>query len=163
MTKKIVLVSDNHLNSDILQKIYNQHLDADYFLHCGDSELLPENIKPFISVRGNNDLSDLYPDHLIFKIEDLNILMLHGHRYITLKSYDSLIYKAMELNANICLFGHTHRFADFEDSGIRFINPGSCNNSRDIEGPSYAILYINNNNKLEVVKYLIKRDYNYDK
>ena len=157
MTKKIVLVSDNHSNHKVLKDIYNQHLDADYFLHCGDSEMSIQDIRPYISVKGNNDLGNNFPESLLLDIANKRIFILHGHRYINIRSIDSLIYKALELKADICMFGHTHRFTDFEDSGIRFINPGSCNNSRDLEGPSYAVIYIDDND-IRVVKHLIKKD-----
>jgi putative phosphoesterase len=38
---------------------------------------------------------------------------------------DKLIYKAIELQVDACLFGHTHIPALFTHGGIIFLNPGS--------------------------------------
>ena len=42
----------------------------------------------------------------------------------------SLYYKALEINANYVLFGHTHFQEKFEKGGITFINPGSLKDNK---------------------------------
>ena len=144
--KKIVLVSDNHSDMEVLRKIYEANQDADYFLHCGDSEKKPADLLPFISIRGNNDTGYDFPLELIYEIEDHRILMLHGHRHLTLTSNDNLIYKALQDEVDLCFYGHTHIYADYETKGIRFVNPGSCWWNRDGSEPSFAIVYLDGPN-----------------
>ena len=144
--KKIVLVSDNHSKMDVLKCIYEANQDADYFLHCGDSEKTPEELKPFISVRGNNDYGDDFPMELQLLIGGKKILIMHGHRYVTIGYFDKLVYKAMETEVDICFFGHTHVFSDFVEQGIHFVNPGSCWRNRDGLEPTFAIVYIDGDN-----------------
>lgn len=139
---KIVLVSDNHGNLKVIKDIATKHQDGDYYLHCGDSELNPALLRPFVSVKGNNDYTDL-PDHRIIKILNHQILLMHGHRYVSFRNYDLLIKRAKELNCDVVFFGHTHMFLDACIDNIRLINPGSCSYNRDMTMPSYAIVDIN--------------------
>lgn len=142
MSKKIVLVSDNHFNNLVLAKIVRDNPDADYYLHCGDSEMSANDLLPYIAVRGNNDYDRNYPNERLLQIENKRILIMHGHRFISCFSNHSLVSKAEECAVDLCFFGHTHMFTDFTEGNIRFINPGSCAYPRDGEGPCYAIIMI---------------------
>ena len=145
MSKKIVLVSDNHFDKEVLKRIVRDNPDADYFLHCGDSEMNYDEMGPFASVRGNNDYDREFPNEKLMQIENLRILMLHGHRYVSYFSNYGLIEIAQERQADVVFYGHTHVFADFKECGIHFINPGSSAYPRDGQGPCYAIVLINGN------------------
>ena len=137
---KIVVVSDNHKNYMVLEKILNDNPDADNYLHLGDSEFDMLDIRPFAGVRGNVDDDYDYP---IEKVIDLpnghSIYMCHGNAY---SGDATLIAKAAkDMGCDIALFGHTHIFYNQVINGISVINPGSC--SRSKEGPnSYAIINI---------------------
>lgn len=152
--KKIVLISDNHYNLNVVKKIYFANQDADYYLHCGDSELKPEDLFPFASVRGNNDYGFDFPLQKHLNIEGNDILMLHGHRYVAALYYDMLLRKAKEENAKVVFFGHTHAFCNQIIDGVHLINPGSCNHNRDGSEPTYAIVTIDGNN-INVEKKLV--------
>ncbi|WP_285946677.1 hypothetical protein [Thomasclavelia cocleata] len=43
--KKIVVISDNHGQQSMLDKIRKLESDSDYYVHCGDSEALEERLK----------------------------------------------------------------------------------------------------------------------
>lgn len=139
---KIVLVSDNHGSLKVLKDILNIHQNADYYLHCGDSEMTASMIRPFVGVRGNNDFGLDYPDYRVIEIDGHRVLVIHGHRYVFFNSIEPLIKKAQELVCDVVFFGHTHMYFDQEIDGIRFINPGSCHYNRDYSRPSYAIVDI---------------------
>ena len=141
MSKKIVLVSDNHFNNTVLHKILIANPDADYYMHCGDSEMSAEELGPFTSVRGNNDYDRNLPMERLIQVENKRILLLHGHRYLSFSNH-GLVLKAQEAQADIVFYGHTHVFADFEDANIRFVNPGSCAYPRDGQDPCYAVVLI---------------------
>ena len=58
---QIVLCSDNHGDRKSLDIILARHPKADFYLHCGDSEFTQSMLRPFASVRGNNDYDYSFP------------------------------------------------------------------------------------------------------
>lgn len=157
MSKKVLLVSDNHFNRRILSELSMKYDDMDYYLHLGDSEMYADEIKPFIAVRGNNDFDRTFPIDRLLVVDNHKILMTHGHRYISLLSQnDGLLTKAKASGADMVFFGHTHHFADYQTEGIRFVNPGSCNHNRDNTPPSYAIVEFGDDGKVLVKRCNIK-------
>ena len=142
---KVVLASDNHYDIDSIKRILNNEPMADYYLHCGDSSLLPEDISPFASVEGNNDRPSLFPRDRIVNIENHNIYIVHGHREVYFQDLRELALKAKEKGCDIVFFGHTHCFTDVSLDGVRLINPGSTYYNRDRSEPCYAVVYIDKN------------------
>ncbi len=147
---KIIVVSDNHSNFDVLHKIVKDNPDGDYYWHLGDSEACEaDELKPFVSVRGNNDFLDL-PMYRVIEVASHRFLLTHGHRYLRYDLSD-LYYLGKEQNCDVVLYGHTHMFSDYEYEDIRLINPGSCSHNRDGNKPSYIILNVNEKD-IEVIK-----------
>lgn len=142
---KIVVVSDNHGRKQVLDKVIIDNSDADYFIHCGDSELPKEMLRGFLAVRGNNDFTFDLPEYKILEVENYRILVLHGHRLIYMQNREMLINRAKAEKCNIVCFGHSHIFESMMIDGIQLINPGSLWQNRDGTKPSYAILELNNN------------------
>ena len=65
-----------------------------------------------------------------------------------------LRYKALEIGADIVLYGHTHiGKIDFEE-GIWYINPGSASVPRD-GGRSFAIINIRRKHRTKFNKILV--------
>lgn len=148
---KIVACSDNHGYLEPIKDILNENPDADFYLHMGDSCVDSKLIWPFCSVMGNNDYDYNLPDDRVINVNDSNkIYMTHGHYYVFNKS--SLIRDAKKNNCNIVLCGHTHCFDDTTIEGIRVINPGSCFYNRDRSQPCYALITIDDDNNIQVVK-----------
>lgn len=148
---KIVLASDNHEDLRSIKKILSLEPDADYYLHCGDSCLSKQDIKPFVSVRGNNDYTNDFDAQKVIKIGGHNILLIHGHHEIYFESFDTLANIARNNKCDIVFFGHTHRFADITYDGIRMINPGSTYYNRDFTKPCYAVVTIDKD-KITAIK-----------
>ncbi|HHU55998.1 MAG TPA: metallophosphoesterase [Acholeplasmataceae bacterium] len=138
---KIVVVSDTHRDKEILNRIAKKHHDADYFLHAGDSCLPPEEIYPFIGVKGNCDFFR-YKPNLVINTGVIKIFMTHGHFHRKAK----LISTAKANDCEVVIFGHTHVPYYEEEDGIILINPGSPTRPRGKSMPSYAVITIINNN-----------------
>ncbi len=136
---KICLCSDNHGDMDSLQQVLSENPACDYYLHCGDSQFSPEQLRPFISIEGNNDWNYDFPKQLILEIGGHRILLIHGHGYTY--QMDHFVKKARNEHVDVVFFGHTHMFTDKVYSGIRFINPGSTFYNRDLTSPCYARVY----------------------
>ena len=143
---KICLCSDNHGDLNSINRILCDNPACDYYFHCGDSMLPPEEIEPFISVEGNNDWSYDYPKERLIELSGHRILIFHGTGYTFAKNL--MIDKAKSVNADIVLFGHTHTFTDKVMNNIHFINPGSTLYNRDLTSPSYARLYLMEDGKV---------------
>lgn len=128
---KIVVVSDSHRNTDVLEKIV-MTTNADMYLHAGDSALPEALIRPFVSVRGN---CDAYPYEIsrTVELEGLRLYITHGHLF----SKTRLIKNAKALNCQIAIYSHTH-IAEIEKiDDIYVINPGSIAYPRGKIGPTY--------------------------
>jgi uncharacterized protein len=145
---KICLMSDNHGDEYSLRKVLSDNPACDYYIHCGDSLMSEDEIRPFISVKGNNDWQYDFPNERILDIGGHKILVLHGHRYTY--SYDLLASKAKENGCDTIFYGHTHMFNDETYDGIRMINPGSTNYNRDFSEPCYAIVTIEDDGTINV-------------
>jgi len=148
---KIVVVSDNHYDHDVLSFIHSSNLNADVFLHLGDFQCPKEYIDPFIPVLGNNDFDMTVPRERILTLEGKRILMVHGHRYLTY-GYDKLVYYAQSKDIDIVLFGHIHRYVDEIIDGVRLLNPGSCYYNRNGDPPCYMTIEMDKD-KIDVYRH----------
>ncbi len=138
---KFVVVSDNHGRLEPIQEVLNKHQCADGYIHCGDFEIPLAYLSQFAVVSGNNDYADV-PNTLILNTPRHRILVMHGHRYVSMYSIDRLVQKAKDERCSMVFYGHTHVFSDKIIDGIRFINPGSLSHNRDGSRPCYAIVEI---------------------
>lgn len=59
-------------------------------------------------------------------IGQFNIGLCHGHQIVPWGDQESLALLQRELEVDILITGHTHKFNAFEKEGKFFINPGSA-------------------------------------
>ena len=139
---KIVVISDNHGDKDVIERIVNIHKDADLYLHCGDSQMFDYEIYPFISVKGNNDFGKNYPMELYFDTPCGKLYMCHGNFIfgITPQLVDSKKCK-------IFLYGHVHRKRHQIFNNIHVVCPGSTSYPRGGEEPSYLVIEFDDKNE----------------
>ncbi|WLR50122.1 metallophosphoesterase [Bacillus tianshenii] len=145
---KVLIVSDNHGDADILKVIHERHEEeVDAFIHCGDSELAQDcaEMAPFTGVRGNCDYDDSYPNDVTVPIADVNCYVTHGHLYNVKMSLMNLQYRAEEVGAKIVCYGHSHIAGAEYTNGVLFINPGSIRLPRLRREKTYAILDVKHN------------------
>ena len=136
----IVLCSDSHHMIEPLEYLKEEYAHADYFLHCGDSELPKQMMEGFACVEGNNDPYGEYPMRLVLNIGEHRIYLTHGHRDMMFGQYEMLAQKAKALGCDIACFGHSHvPFAQVID-GVTCLNPGSIWHNRDGSRPTYMIV-----------------------
>ncbi|SCJ91228.1 Phosphodiesterase yfcE [Anaerotruncus sp. 2789STDY5834896] len=144
---QIIVLSDNHGRSSVVERIVDAHPGCDTYLHLGDSqggmahiqELYPN--KTFYCVRGNCDGSCDYPDELELTFQGHHLLAVHGHQQGVKYSLSALLAEGRRRGADICLFGHTHQPCQQYQDGIYLLNPGSC--ARPAQGrPTYGVLDI---------------------
>ncbi|SJZ68419.1 YfcE family phosphodiesterase [Selenihalanaerobacter shriftii] len=143
---KILCVSDTHGQVSELERIIPIEDNIDFLLHAGDHITDVESIEKdnfnIVKVKGNRDRGcEGNLDELIY-IEDKKILLTHGHRYRAKYGLSNLAYKAVELEADIVVFGHTHKSLQVQEDDILYLNPGSLTYPRDGQA-SYGIIEIN--------------------
>ena len=141
--KRILLVSDNHMDETILNTVYTTYqTKMDYYIHCGDSQMEYDHLKHyFLCVRGNNDDYD-YPLEKIITIEQRKILVIHGTRLADYGKQSRLIAYAKNKGVDTVFFGHTHIPLMLKTKDMVLINPGSLRYNRDGSPRSYAIVTI---------------------
>lgn len=106
--------------------------------HIRDAEQLA-NVHseiPVIRVSGNCDVMSGGQEILLHECGGIRFYLTHGHRQGVKTGLMRLTYAAMEANAQIAVFGHTHRPLCSEMSGITLFNPGSCGGY----GATYGII-----------------------
>lgn len=126
---KILVFSDSHgAVEPMTQAILEER--PDQVLHLGDyvrdgAKLHTLQI-PMLQVAGNCDYDSTEPTILTPVFAGVKFYMTHGHLHGVKSMYYRVIHAALAANADILLFGHTHRAECFQDQGIWIMNPGAC-------------------------------------
>ena len=153
--KRLLICSDSHGNSQSLLAAAEAER-PDLLLHLGDGERDLARVRErfprltVANVRGNcDDWSDT-PLQRVFSVEGHRIFMVHGHAYNVKWDRDllRLRYAALEQEAELALFGHTHRpYLDCQ-GGLWVLNPGSVGAGR------YAVVTLDGTALLPELKQL---------
>lgn len=140
---KIVVFSDSHGNTELMVQTIQKE-KPDLVLHlgdvCRDIEAVSQQFYTLAvqNVCGNCDGFTETPDQRILQVEGRRILMTHGHRYHVKSGYGAARYAALEAQADILLFGHTHVPFCQQVEGLWMMNPGSCQGW----GASYGVILL---------------------
>ncbi len=151
---KVLIISDIHYAVDTAKRAIDANRDAEYVLFLGDGLDFMEKISleyptiGFISVKGNCDFC--FPEIPLSKAVTLGgvkIFMCHGHKFSIKNDFSAVISAASKENADLVLYGHTHRPSKGEcifPSGKTAVlfNPGSLGEPRGGSKCSYGILNI---------------------
>ena len=133
---KVGVISDTHglLRQEVLEILRS----CDCILHAGDINnrgVLDtlEQIAPIYAVRGNNDKewAEHLPHDLTVHLESLKIFMVHNKKEI----------QNLPPDADIVIFGHSHKYLEQEIDGKHWLNPGSCGKRRFGQEISLAVLW----------------------
>ncbi len=139
--KKIVVMSDNH-GSAYTQDMIKETTNADYYVHCGDSELRNSDLEGWIAVRGNNDWIANLEKFIVLQVEDVCFYICHGERFGYFNRENQMIKILQKNNCTVMLSGHTHMPTNNRIDDYTFINPGSTNLPRGGSVPSYCIIEV---------------------
>lgn len=153
---RILVISDSHGNTGVIDKILNAQPQARYVFFLGDKVddiedfeiLYPDKV--FYSVSGNCDYGSMLPTIGAETVNGVRVLYTHGHTMGVKGTVQHLIKTARDNNCGVALYGHTHIANTLYDDGIWIVNPGSC--SRPREGkPSYAVIDITDKGIMPVI------------
>ncbi len=141
---QVLVMSDTHGDSLVIDKVRSFYPNADAMIHCGDSELAFSHtaLDDMNKVRGNCDVDKAFPDEAVFDVDDVTFFVTHGHLFNVKTSILSLAYRAKEVAAQIACFGHSHILGAEMIDDVLFINPGSLLKPRGRKEKSFAIVEI---------------------
>ncbi|XP_033098646.1 vacuolar protein sorting-associated protein 29 [Antedon mediterranea] len=77
-------------------------------------------------VRGDFDENITYPEQKVVTVGQFRIGICHGHQVVPWGDIDSLAMVQRQLDVDILISGHTHKFEAFEHENKFYINPGSA-------------------------------------
>ena len=139
---KLVIMSDTHGDRAIIEKVTAYYPDAEYYIHCGDSELAANDsaVQNYIKVGGNCDNDAAYEDDVLLEVVEKKIYVTHGHLFNVKSNLMALSYRAQEVGANVVCFGHSHILGIERLDDILFINPGSLTKPRGRKEKTFVVL-----------------------
>ncbi len=151
---KVVIVSDSHGNYGVLKRIIKREEPFDLFLHLGDGieeaiRLQKMNGFNLDGVEGNNDIKGAFPTSLVLKFGKKRCFFTHGHLFEIHRGHTLLVAHARSLKVDLVFFGHTHRYCDDFQKGIRLLNPGSVCTYLSKEAGYFVLLIEENFFKIE--------------
>lgn len=145
---KLVILSDSHGHSGLVQKVLRREADAGAIFFLGDGL---RDIRAWVEqnpgwrvymARGNCDGGDPTPDEGLVAFEGVLFFYTHGHRYAVKHTLDILSQSAAERGASVALFGHTHCALDLVQDGVRLFNPGSIIPTMRASYASYGVIEV---------------------
>ena len=130
---RIGLLSDTH--SFLPEALFTHFADVDEIWHAGDIGDVAtanrlETFKPFRAVYGNIDGHELrarYPEHLMFTLEGVPVLMTHIGGYPP--RFNTAIKPMLnQSKPHLFICGHSHILKVMPDPSrqLLHINPGAC-------------------------------------
>lgn len=152
---KIAVISDSHYDVSSINAVKKHLSDVDILLHCGDgapdTRSLGIDFKGEIyAVKGNCDMSKEYPIERIIEVMGTKIFMTHGHMYNVKYEYNTIFYKGKEVEADLVLFGHSHKAIISNFDGITIMNPGSITLPYGNAKKTMGIIELDGKNKPEL-------------
>lgn len=153
---RILVISDSHKRTDIIDKILSAQSDVKHIFFLGDNVediedfefIYPDRI--FHKVCGNCDYFSAVPSVGLEVLDGVRIFYTHGHTYNVKSGVDKLLQAARDNNYNIVLYGHTHIAKTLYADGIHIVNPGSCLSPREGK-PSYAVIDITDKGIMPII------------
>merc|ERR1712136_229617 len=113
-------------------------------------------------VRGDFDENSSYPEQKVVTVGQFRIGVCHGHQVVPWGDLESLSLVCRQLDVDILISGHTHKFEAYEHEGKFFINPGSVtgawNALESDTTPSFVLLDIQSSTVVTYIYQLIAGD-----
>ena len=142
---RILIISDTHGRFSAIEDLFARVGKPDMLIHCGDVAGDADYVREMAGcethiVRGNCDFDKTLPSEELIFVGDHKILVTHGHKYRVYYGLECLKEEALNVGADIVLYGHTHvPYTEYGD--VCIANPGSLAEPRQPgRRPSYMFL-----------------------
>ena len=165
---ELLVISDSHGRPDAIRAVLSEWKTRPYaLLFLGDGlrdMTLIQNDEKYESltvyaVAGNCDGSILFPadepEVRMVQLEEVRVLMMHGHTFDVKWGLSEAIAYAAKKQADVLLYGHTHapyerllpagerlRDGTVPEKPLLVANPGSLGAPRGGEEPSFGVLTV---------------------
>ena len=157
---KFIVFSDSHgIADNMIRAVNKEKPDLCFFLGDGerDLSLLQKRFPqlPVNAVRGNCDVFSSLPGTLVCAAGGLKIFATHGHLFGVKHDpiFRELCEAALEADADVVLFGHTHDPFRDRTMGMELLNPGSIGPSTR---PSYGLILKDGDTVETAIRFLTK-------
>ena len=158
---RLGIISDTHIPSkakSIPEIVFDSFRDVDLIIHAGDivEESVLNELKeyaPVKAVTGNVDpleLKEKLPQKLEFELNGYKIGVIHGHN-VRGHLMNKLSYIFPE--ADIIIFGHTHKPCNQMINGQLHFNPGSATDRRMQKKHSIGIIELGDKIESSIIEY----------
>ena len=143
--KRILIFSDTHGYIDNCISVISGDNHVNMIIHAGDCARDAEDLAsifpdiPLYYVRGNNDWYSTAPGDITLEVGGKRIFVTHGHDFAVKyeADYRTLVNRGSAVDADLIVFGHTHKsYTDYRGK-MTILNPGSVR-----FGKTYAIAEI---------------------
>jgi len=144
---RLLVLSDSHGHIERMS-LAAERVKPDIIIHLGDHITDAQKLQtqfPHMTlhmVKGNCDVNKAGENELIILAEGVNIFMTHGHTYNVKMGLTSFVYRAQETEADIALYGHTHRAMIDQVNGLYIMNPGQMERHDGTLSATYGIITI---------------------
>ena len=160
-TAKVCVFSDSHGYPDHMIRVIREE-QPDLIFHLGDGESDLRAVRrafpdlPVHAVRGNCDLFSSAPALVRTRVAGVKVFATHGHEYRVKydRDFQTLRYAALEADARVVLFGHTHIPYHDRVWGMEIVNPGSIGYGTRA---GYAVLNIEDGKVTASLKQLARK------
>jgi uncharacterized protein len=140
------LISDTH--GRLRAEVFERFAGVDLILHAGDVGTIDiiielEAIAPVHAVLGNTDMAALEPrvkEVVVVDLEGHRVVVIHGHQFLS--PAPEPLRRAYP-DADVIVYGHTHRQRTDWLDGCLIVNPGAAGPARFDLKPSVALLMLN--------------------
>ena len=146
MAKYITAFSDSHGARHNVSRLIGDCEVSDKIVFLGDG--LGDLIELFefedkiIKVAGNCDFTLSERKKVVFEVEGVRFLAVHGDMYGVKSNLERLVRFAKQNECKAVLFGHTHKSIVKEVDGVTLINPGTLSRYGDSE--TFAFISVKN-------------------
>lgn len=153
---RIVVISDTHRHTEVIDKILSAQPEARYVFFLGDNAADIEDFeylypdKKFCVVSGNCDFNSFLPVVGMENVNGVNVFYTHGHTLGVKYTTANLLKAAKQSGCRIALYGHTHIAKILYEDGVYIVNPGSAAASREGSN-SYAVIDITDNGIMPII------------
>lgn len=150
---RIGVISDTHglLREEVKEVLRG----CSAILHGGDvhkPEVLKEleDLGTLYVVRGNADKewADFLPMVLDVELSGIRIKMVHNKKDLP-EELD---------NTDLIVFGHSHKYADYAEDGVHWLNPGSCGPRRFHQPITMAVIEVREKSGFEIKRITISQE-----
>ena len=127
---RVLIISDTHGRHTAFDRAIMEAGKIDYLVHLGDTEGGEDYIEAFCGcpayiLAGNNDFFSRNLREMEIYFGKKKAFMAHGHQYSVSLGVERILDEGRSRNADIVMFGHTHRPYLKKFGDITVLNPGS--------------------------------------